>query len=154
MKMDDNPLMKGDRVTFQFRKVVGSAKLPNRKRVTDAGYDVFAIEDITIPASTALWVGTGIQIAAPPGYYFTLDGRSGMGKEGIQPFRGIIDSGYTGEMSIMLYNYSTVPYEIKKGDRIAQLVAHKQIHVDFEEVEEFSPGYNNRGPLGWGSSGK
>lgn len=145
---------RGEYVTFEFKKIVEGAKLPIRKRKTDAGYDIFSNKDVTIPPHGIAWIGTGIQVSAPPNYYFTLDGRSGMGKDGIQPFRGIIDSGFTGEMSCLLFNSSDKPYKVENGHRIAQLVPHKQIHLDFKEVGKFSPKYNSRGDVGWGSSGK
>ena len=146
--------MEGNHVLFEFKKVVGNAKLPSRDRETDIGYDVFSVEDVTIPAYGSVVVRTGIQVSAPPGWYFTLDGRSGLGMNGIHPFRGIIDSGFTGEMSLVLFNSSAYAYEVETGDRIAQLVAHRQTHVSFKEVEEFSPEYNTRGNKGWGSSGR
>jgi deoxyuridine 5'-triphosphate nucleotidohydrolase len=146
--------MEGNNVTFEFRKILENAKLPSRKRSTDIGYDVFAVEFTVIPSHGSRVVRTGIQISAPPGWYFTLDGRSGLGKNGIHPFRGIIDSGFTGEMSLVLFNTSNADYFVNAGDRVAQLVAHRQTHVEFKEVEEFSPEYNARGEKGWGSSGR
>lgn len=129
-------------------------KLPFRKRVTDAGYDLFSIEDCVIPSHGMKDVRTGIIIAAPPGYYITVEGRSGMARQGVMPFRGIIDATYCGEMMVALMNISNQDYHVKKHDRIAQIILHEQIHADFSFVEEFGPDYNQRGTSGFGDSGR
>ncbi len=99
-------------------------------------------------------VSTGICISCPEGYYFTIEGRSGLYSKGIFPTRGIIDAGYTGEIKIGLYNTNKVDYNIEKNDRIAQMTLHKAYNIDFTNVNEFSPDYKTRGDAGFGSSGK
>ena len=71
--------------------------------------------------------------------------------------RGIIDSGYCGELKIHLVNMSDKVYKINYGDKIAQTVIHKQHDMDLMEIEDFSFDYSSRGgdgQAGWGSSGK
>lgn len=130
------------------------ARLPFRKRVTDAGHDVRSTTDVVIQPRTVVNIETGLRVSPPPGWYITVDGRSSLFKEGIIPFRGIIDGTYTGPLLISLYNSSDKPFKVNVGDRVAQLILHKVYNVDFIEVKEFSPEYNVRGDDGWGSSGR
>jgi len=141
-------------IRLECRHVHPDGKLPYRKRNTDAGYDLYAIEDCIIPAHGMLDVGTGIVVAAPPGTYITVEGRSGMARKGVMPFRGIIDATYCGEMKVALMNISDDDYEVKKHDRIAQIILHEQVHADFVVVDDFGPNYNQRGTSGFGDSGR
>lgn len=129
------------------------ARLPFRKRITDAGYDIFSISNVVINPGSTETIETGIRMAPPPGWYVTIEGRSSLYKAGIVPRRGVIDATYTGPILVMLYNSSNKPFEIKSGDRIAQAIIYKINHGDFVIVGNFSPEYNQRGDLGWGSSG-
>lgn len=140
------------------------AKLPYRKRETDAAYDIFSYENVELPPvnrdnpdhhrKTLVMVSTGIALSAPPGFYFTIEGRSGLGMAEVVPFRGIIDATYTGELKIGLTNYSDRPYHVKKFERIAQVIVHRQIDMEIVVVDKFSPEYDQRGQAGFGSSGK
>jgi dUTP pyrophosphatase len=138
---------------MEVKLIHPDAKPPLRKRTTDAGYDIASIEDVIIPAHGMHDVHTGIIVASPPGHYLTVDGRSGMARKGVMPFRGIIDATYCGELMVALMNISDIDYKVSKYDRIAQIIAHKQIHLDFVEVEKFGPDYDQRGTAGFGSSG-
>lgn len=129
-------------------------KLPTRSRTTDAGYDLHSIMDISVPPHGAANVSTGIAVSAPEGYYYTIDGRSGLAMRGIIPFRGIIDSTYCGPLMVALLNFSDVEYKVCVGDRIAQIILHEMVHHDIIEVAEFSEEYNIRGTKGFGSSGR
>lgn len=129
-------------------------KEPYRSRTTDAGYDLYSVQNIVLGPKTSTIVHTGIQIAAPPGYYYTIEGRSSLYMVGIFPNRAIIDATYTGEALVSLTNTSDDAYIISRGDRIAQLLIHKQYHAQFDMVKEFSLCYNQRGMNGFGSTGK
>lgn len=129
-------------------------KLPSRKRTTDAAYDVYSIEDATVPAHGIRNIDTGVIVTCPPGYYITVEPRSSLGKIGIIPMRGIIDAAYNGSLKVILTNQSNEDYEVRKHDRIAQIILNRQHHMEFDIVEDFSNEYNKRGCLGWGSSGR
>lgn len=131
-----------------------SPKLPFRSRHTDAGYDLHAAEDILLPTNRSTMVKTGIIIAAPPGFYYTIEGRSSLWMRGIFPNRGIIDATYCGQVIVSLVNMSGSDFEIKCHDRIAQMILHRQYDANFTQVAEFSPEYNQRGVNGFGSTGK
>lgn len=128
---------------------------PYKKRPTDVGYDIYAIENGVLPAKGAFNVKTGIAISVKRGHYYTIEGRSGLGiDELIVPFRGILDATYTGEVKVLLLNFSDKDYHFKKHERIAQVVFHNQIDAKLNEKQKFSPEYNKRGTAGFGSSGK
>ena len=143
-----------EQIRMEVRLIHELAKLPFRQRDTDAGYDIYSIENVILPIHGAMLIKTGIQIAAPPGYYYTIEGRSSLWRQGIFPNRGIIDSTYCGEVVVSLVNVNGNPFEIAIGDRIAQIILHKQYDAKFEIVENFSDLYNQRGTAGFGSTGR
>ena len=128
-------------------------KLPSKKRREDAGYDCFSAEEATIKQGGCRNFHTGVRLAVPLGWYYEIKGRSGLGFKGIQPFIGTLDSTYNGYLRILLFNLSSRDYKVNKGDRIAQILFHRQYEMDPVEVEEFSPEYDKRGRAGFGSSG-
>lgn len=156
--LDKNPSSPHRQAPYKVRLEVQLdhplAKLPFRKRDTDAGYDLFSVEDKTLAPGRATLVHTGIKIAAPPGFYYTIEGRSSLWLIGISPNRGIVDAAYVGEVVVSLVNNTETPYEVKAGDRVAQLILHRQYHAEFAEVDSFSPDYCTRGTNGFGSTGK
>jgi dUTP pyrophosphatase len=139
---------------IEFLATHKDAKVPSRSRYTDCGYDVSSLINIVINPRDIVNINTGLVMASPVGYYFTVEGRSSMYDSGVVPFRGVIDANYAGNLTISLMNVGTKPYEIKKGDRIAQLIPHKLIHLDISIVNGISSDYNARGTAGHGSSGK
>jgi len=141
-------------VKLETKLIHPDAKLPFRKRTTDAGWDLYSVEDAVIEPQMTENIHTGICISAPEGYYYTIEGRSSMFMEGITPNRGIIDATYCGEVIVSLVNKSDEKYKITLGDRIAQIILHKSYDAMFFTVSEFSPDYNKRGTAGFGSSGK
>tara|TARA_R110000868_G_scaffold20153_5_gene85601 strand:+ start:3411 stop:3926 length:516 start_codon:yes stop_codon:yes gene_type:complete len=131
-----------------------SPRLPFRKRATDAGYDLYSAEDAVIPSGRSTMIRTGIKIASPPGFYYTIEGRSSLWMKGVFPNRGIIDATYCGEVIVSLVNVTDEEFHINIHDRIAQLILHRQYDANFNLVEKFSPIYDQRGENGFGSSGK
>jgi dUTP pyrophosphatase len=129
-------------------------KMPFRGRDTDAGYDLYAAEDALLQPGRSTMVRTGIIIAAPPGYYYTIEGRSSLWMRGIFPNRGIVDSTYCGQLVVSLINVTDKVFEVKCHDRIAQIILHPQYDADFQIVDQFSDAYNQRGKNGFGSSGR
>lgn len=138
---------------LEYKKTHPDAITPYKSRSTDTGYDLATIKGAIIPPHSMVNFPTGLIVAAPPGYYYTIDGRSSLWSKGIVPARGIIDAAYVGDLMIALLNISDWPYEVEAGNRIAQLVLHKTYEADFVEVESFSPEYSTRGTNGFGSSG-
>jgi dUTP pyrophosphatase len=120
----------------------------------DTGYDIFAVEDKVIPANSSAVVDTGIEVAyVTPGYWFAIMPRSGLGfKYGLQPHLGTIDNPFRGGLGVKLYNFSDILYEVKKGDRIAQIIFYPIIEPVISWSDEKIE--TARGENGFGSSGK
>ena len=119
----------------------------------DAGLDVPSNEDITIPPRSSILVHTGIKIAVPDNYVGLLWSRSGLSvKHKIEVGAGCIDATYRGELMVHLFNHSDEPFEVKKGDRIAQLITmYINIHP-YMKVKKLDD--TGRGDKGFGSTGK
>ncbi|MBQ88832.1 MAG: dUTP diphosphatase [Acidimicrobiaceae bacterium] len=131
--------------------------LPGYARAGDAGIDLVAREDVTLaPAGGRALVATGIAIALPAGYAGLVQPRSGLAfKHGVTVLNtpGLIDSGYRGELKVCLINHDpTEPFEVARGERIAQLVVQAVEHVTFVEVDTLDD--SERGDKGFGSSGR
>jgi len=141
------------KIKLEYRLIDDTAKVPTRNLATDAAFDIYSIEEFIMQVGRTARYRTGIQISAPPGYYWTIESRSGLMKKGIFAGRAIIDATYTGEVIVCLHNMGWEDYKVRVGDRIAQLILHEVVEPYFEEVEEFSSEYNQRGEAGWGSSG-
>ena len=129
--------------------------LPKYAKHGDAGMDICSAEDTHIPAFGWKAVPTGIYIELPEGYECQIRSRSGLAaKFGMQVLNspGTIDSGYRGEIKVILKNNDHRPYEVKSGDRIAQMVFAPVTTAIFTEVAELSD--TDRGEGGLGSTGK
>lgn len=140
-------------IRMEFKRLVPEAKIPSRSRATDAGYDLYSVTNAILKPGHIIKVKTGIALACPSGYYYTIEGRSGLGSRGIIPFRGIIDAGYTGEIIVILRNIGTENHVIESGHRVAQICLQKIVHADITIVDEFSDKLVQRGESGFGSSG-
>lgn len=135
---------------MKFYKLDKEAVLPTKAHKTDAGYDLYSVEDVTIHTLQLAKIKTGIAALIPEGYVGLIKDRSSMGSKGIHVFAGVIDHGYNGDISVCLYNTNETKI-INKGDKIAQIVI---IPILCEEVEEtFELPDSERGEKGWGSSG-
>lgn len=135
---------------LKVKRLTDTAKLPVKNHATDAGFDLFSDEDITV--RTQPTIKTGIALEIPTGYYAEIVGRSGLtSKTSFRVNKGVIDSAYRGEIMIMAETYKTA-YKIKQGDKIAQMILYKLPEFEIEEVSELSD--SERGAKGFGSSDK
>jgi len=139
--------------TIKFKKTHEDAQLPKKNHHDDAGWDLFSVEQVTIPSKGSAVVPVGLQLAyVEPGYWVRVASRSGLSfKNNILAHPGVIDSGYRGDLGVLLYNHGDTDYEVKKGDKVAQILVHFNIDLDVEwgEVE-----VTMRGEKGFGSSGR
>lgn len=139
----------------QIQRLDKDLPLPEYARPGDAGMDVYSTIDCTLAPGERAIVPTGIAIALPEGYVCFAHPRSGLAaKNGISIVNapGTIDSGYRGEIKIILINTdNNESFEIKRGDRIAQLVFQKFESARFFEVENLPE--SQRGAGGFGSTG-
>ena len=128
--------------------------LPEYQNKGDAGLDIRSNEDITIRSFGWETIGTGLYIIIPFGYEGQMRSRSGLAaKKGIQVLNspGTIDSGYRDELKVILINHGNWAYEVKKGDRIAQLVIKPMTQAQIEEISEMDRDDARGG--GFGSTG-
>ena len=141
---------------IKYHKLNKNAILPRRGSNSAAGYDLYACINtpITIKPHTTQKIGTGLSFELPEGTYAAIFARSGLAsKFGVRPANcvGVCDSDYRGEYIVALHNDSDVEVTIQPGDRIAQMVLHEYVVMDFVE-DELSE--TNRGAGGFGSTGK
>ncbi len=117
------------------------------------GLDVVAAESIILAPGARHAVATGIAIAIPHGYEVQVRSRSGIAvRNGITCLTGTIDSDYRGELKIVLVNLGEAPYEVVRGERIAQLVPAPVLRAAFSEVSELDE--TERGIGGFGATGQ
>ena len=131
--------------------------LPSTAHALDAGYDLHAREGVVLaPGGGRAAVPTGIAIALPPGWAGFVVPRSGLAlRHGITCLNtpGLVDAGYRDELRVILVNLDpAAPYEVHRGDRIAQLVVQHIDAVTWTEVAELPS--SERGLGGFGSSGR
>ena len=138
------------RIQVKFYKETDNP-LPEYQNKGDAGLDIRSNEDMTIRAYGWVVIGTGLYIIIPFGYEGQMRSRSGLAaKKGIQVLNspGTIDSGYRDELKVILINHGHFAYEVKKGDRIAQLVISPMTQAQLEEVYELNKDDDRGGGLG------
>ena len=155
----------GDAVTAKFfemthpsfgilkvQKLSNNAALPKRGTDGAAGYDLCALQDCTTPAGGKGLVKIGLSISFPTGLYARIAPRSGLAlKRFIDVGAGVVDSDYRGEVGVVLFNHGDQDFEVKMGDRIAQLILEKIDTPPVEEVQGLDSTVHGSG--GFGSTG-
>ena len=138
---------------IQFKKLTSDGRQPKRAHSGDAGYDLFVSRDVIIPPRSFVDVHTDIAVIFPDQVWGRVTGRSStLRRRGLLVAEGIIDNGYTGELFTGVYNMGDEPVEIKKGERLAQLIPHFLVHLSWKEVKEIPT--TGRGADGFGSTGE
>jgi dUTP pyrophosphatase len=135
------------------KKLTYDAILPTRGSDGSVGYDLYSVVDTVVPSQAGnTIVGTGIALCIPLDCYGRIAPRSGLAaKHCIQVGAGVIDPDYTGEIKVVLFNHGTEDFEIKKGDRIAQLILERCETPPVEEIGLLQE--TLRGSDGFGSTG-
>lgn len=147
---------------IKVKRIKETALLPTRGSAQAAGFDLYAAETITIPASRANEDGsveigraaapTGLIIEIPEGYYGRVSPRSGLARRnGIDVLAGVIDSDYRNEIIVLLSNLSSLPLIIEQGTRCAQIIFESIGVFDLVETDDLSSTERNTG--GFGSTG-
>ena len=129
-------------------------ELPRYATAGAAGMDVLSAEEVTLQPGARHAVATGLSVAIPPGYEIQVRPRSGLAlKHGISVPNtpGTIDSDYRGELKVILINHGAEPFDVHRGDRIAQLVLAPVTQAVWNEVAELDD--TARGAGGFGSTG-
>lgn len=143
-----------DTVAVGVHRLVPDLPLPSYAHPGDAGADLYAAEDATIPSGGWALVRTGVALAIPDGYVGLVHPRSGLAvRHGVTVLNapGTVDAGYRGEVMVNLINHGPQSYAVCRGDRIAQLVVQRVERAAFVEVDELPE--SARGAGGHGSTG-
>ncbi|XP_069938091.1 deoxyuridine 5'-triphosphate nucleotidohydrolase, mitochondrial [Cherax quadricarinatus] len=137
---------------LRFKKLTHNALTPSKGSKFAAGYDLCSAYDVTVPATGKALIKTDIQVELPEGCYGRVAPRSGLAwKNHIDVAAGVIDRDYRGNVGVVLFNHAKVEFQVKKGDRIAQLICERIFYPELEEVEELAD--TERGEGGFGSTG-
>jgi len=135
-----------------FKKINDKATTPTFGSKHSAAMDFYSCQDVELQPGDYTLVETGIVVEIPEGYWGNIRDRSGLAaKHAIHTLAGVIDSDYRGEIKIVLINLSKETYNIKIGDRIAQMIISKHESPMLEEVSELED--TDRGEGSFGSTG-
>jgi len=138
---------------INVKKLHADAILPYYDHPGDAGLALHTIEDKALAPGERYNFDTGLALEFPAGYVALIMDRSGLAqKQGITTLAGVGDSGYRGSYHVVLINLSDESYEVKKGDKIAQLLVMPVEHVAINEASELTD--SSRGTGGFGSTGR
>ena len=138
---------------LEIQKLSESAKLPQRATSGSVGYDLFSAENKIINPKCRELINLDISLKIPEGHYGRIAPRSGLSsKKSIDIGAGVIDIDYRGNIMVLMNNNNPESiFEIKKGDKIAQLILEKCSTPEIKEVKELDK--TNRGENGFGSTG-
>jgi len=137
---------------LKVRRTNRDAKLPSRGHRGDAGLDLFSCQEYELGPFESKAVQTGIKVAIPEGYAGLIWDKSGISLQSIHRLAGVIDSGYRGEVKVVLINLGKETFKIEKGMKIAQLLIQPVAATDVVEVSRLDE--TARGQKGFGSTGK
>lgn len=115
---------------------------------------IYSIHDYIIPPNHTEKISTGLSVQPPIGTYGRIASRSSLVIKNVTVEGGVIDADYTGELKICLKNSSMVPFQVKRGDRIAQYICECVRMPEIIEVEENFKSSSQRGNCGFGSTGQ
>lgn len=157
------------------KKLHTEAKLPTKAHTTDAGFDLYSLEEVTVYpiivvvfynlVHTILWklglipqpqpiqataIQTGVAINLPENHVALIMDKSGLGRKLLKVFGGVIDPHYSGDVTVQLANFGILPYTFQKHHKVAQLVVQEFVPVELEEADWDVTG---RAKNGFGSSG-
>lgn len=141
-------------MTLGFKRIHPDATMPAYAHASDAGMDLRSVEDVEIAPGKRALVHTGLVVLLPPMHEAQVRPRSGLAlKHGVTVLNtpGTIDSGYRGEIGVILANFGECPFRVAKGDKIAQLVVAPVLQPSVVEVDEIDE--TDRGAGGFGSTG-
>lgn len=140
-------------VPVRIKKVRDDAIVPRYGRPGDAGFDFYSREDVILQPQEQHIFETGIAMAIPEGTVGLVWDRSGMAaKNGVKTMAGVLDHTFRGEIGLVLVNVTKKPYEVKKGDRIAQMLIQPIYTAEISVVDELDSTVRSDGRFG--SSGR
>lgn len=124
-------------MSLRVLKLNENACIPKRGSEFSVGYDLSSIENVIVKARGKAMIDTGISLGIPNGCYARIAPRSGLTwKHSIDVGAGVVDADYRGSIRVILFNHSDVDFEVKVGDRIAQVILERILTPDVEVVED------------------
>lgn len=142
-----------DKLTVLARRLTATAQLPRYAHDEDAGADLYSDEDVDVYSMTSKLIRTNFAAAIPKGYVGLCCSRSGLALRKdvvVLNAPGVVDAVYRGSQDVILANFGSSTFHVKRGDRIAQLVVVPVAACRFVEVDELAS--SGRGVGGFGSS--
>ena len=140
-------------INVKVKRLYPDVDLPTKAHSADACFDLCAESDFVVYAGGRSAIPTGLSLAVPPGYKAQIYSRSGLAlRNGLVVIGGVVDSGYSGEVKVILLNTTEDDYHGERGDKIAQFAIEPVLDVEFAEVESLDE--TERGSGGFGSTGK
>lgn len=143
-----------ERIPLAVRRLDPDVPLPAYAHDGDAGLDLTAAHDLRLEPGERGAVGTGLAVAVPLGFVGLVHPRSGLARRHgltVANAPGTIDAGYRGELTVLLINLGAEPVDIRRGDRVAQLLLQRVAHAEVVEVDQLDD--TSRGTGGFGSTG-
>jgi dUTP pyrophosphatase len=137
---------------LKVKKINNDVRLPLYGHKGDAGLDLFSSMDFVLAEGKVEAISTGIKVAIPDGFVGLVWDKSGVSLKGVHRLAGVIDSGYRGEVKVVMINLGDKPFVIEKGMKIAQMLVQPITMVRVVEVEDLDD--TSRGEGGFGSTGK
>jgi dUTP pyrophosphatase len=142
------------KVRIKIKKLNSEAIIPHYSHEGDAGMDVYSVENVLINPNERKLIQTGLSFEISRGFEIQIRPKSGLAlNSGITILNtpGTLDSGYRGELKIILFNASNNPYQVKKSEKIAQIILTRYEEAEIEETNELTQ--TKRAEGGFGSTG-
>jgi len=140
------------KMKLKVKRINREAKIPSKGHKGDAGLDLFSCQECKLNPFEAKPISTGIKVAIPEGYAGLIWDKSGISLKSVHRLAGVIDSGYRGEVKVVLVNLGKKPFVIEKGTKIAQMLIQPVMELEVVEVQSLDE--TPRGEGGFGSTGK
>lgn len=138
---------------LKFKLLSVDARLPSYAHATDAGFDIYTTDSVSLAPGTLHVFKTGLSSEIPLGWYVQLFDKSGLAaKFGFKTLGGVIDSGYRGEWGVIGVNMGNGNMQVEAGDKIAQGILLPVTQAEIVKAEELVGA--DRGEKGFGSTGK
>jgi dUTP pyrophosphatase len=139
-------------IKVKIKKIKDNAIIPKYAHQGDAGVDLYSTEDYLLKPGERVLVSTGISMAIPEGHVGLIWDRSGLAvKHSLHVLAGVVDSGYRGEVCVVLKNLGHEDLKVTKAMRIAQMLIQPVISAEIEESDSLDETSRNKG--GFGSTG-
>jgi dUTP pyrophosphatase len=142
-------------IEVKVKKLHPDAKMPSYAHAPDEGElgaDLYSVESLDLLPGQIRAVPTGVALEFPRGWGGLIEDRSGLALKGVCTLAGVIDSGFRGELKVILINFGSAPYAVQVGDRIAQIRMTKCHTAAFSLSDALAT--SSRGEGGFGSTGK